>query len=85
MGLDTVELILAIEEEFHINIPDDTASRLDTAGKLYEYVLMNHKSKIKIDEEDLWKRVTQVISYQLGVRQEKIHKHDNFVYDLGAD
>ena len=41
MGLDTVELVLEIEEAFGISIPDDRASRMLTVGDVYEFILEN--------------------------------------------
>lgn len=38
MGLDTVELIMALEEEFDIEIPDEDAEKLVTVGAMHEYV-----------------------------------------------
>ena len=40
-SLDTVELIMAFEEEFGIEIPDEDAEKLTTVGKAVEY--LNHK------------------------------------------
>jgi acyl carrier protein len=37
-SLDVVELIMATEEEFHIEISDDEAEKLDTVGKLTAFV-----------------------------------------------
>ncbi len=39
--LDVVEIILAAEKEFVINIPDDEAETLYTVGDLYNYVKEN--------------------------------------------
>jgi acyl carrier protein len=39
MGLDAVELIMAVEEAFDFEIPDHEAARLRTAGQLYAYVV----------------------------------------------
>lgn len=39
MGLDGVELVMAFEEEFGIEIPDRDAEQLVTVGGAYEYVL----------------------------------------------
>src|SRR5687768_4924872 len=38
MGLQGVELVMAIEDEFGISIPDHDASRLETVGQIYDYV-----------------------------------------------
>ncbi|MBN2417175.1 acyl carrier protein [bacterium] len=37
-SLDTVELIMAFEEEFDIEIPDEDAEKLTTVGKALEYL-----------------------------------------------
>ncbi|MBL7191549.1 acyl carrier protein [bacterium] len=37
-SLDTVELIMAFEEEFSIEIPDDEAEKLSTVGAALEYL-----------------------------------------------
>lgn len=37
-ALETVELIMAIEEEFHIEIPDDVVENMDTIGDLFAAV-----------------------------------------------
>lgn len=39
MGLDTVELVMKIEEAFDISIPDDRASKMLTVGDVYEFIL----------------------------------------------
>ncbi len=37
-SLDCVELIMSIEEEFDIDIPDEDADKLLTVGQIVEYV-----------------------------------------------
>ena len=39
MGLDTVELVMEIEEAFDISIPDDRASEMLTVGDVYDFIL----------------------------------------------
>ena len=39
MGLDSVELVLTLEESFGFSIPDGDAAELATVGKLYDYIL----------------------------------------------
>ena len=37
-SLDTVELIMALEEKFGIEVPDEDAEKLVTVGKAIEYI-----------------------------------------------
>ncbi len=41
-SLDQVELVMALEDEFGLEIADEEAQKLDTVGKAIEYV----KSKV---------------------------------------
>ncbi len=37
-SLDTVELVMAFEEEFGIEVPDEDAEKLQSVGDIIEYV-----------------------------------------------
>ncbi len=37
-SLDIVELVMELEEEFDINIPDDAAEKIQTVGQAIEYI-----------------------------------------------
>ena len=37
-SLDTVELVMELEEEFKINIPDDAAEKIQTVGQAVEFI-----------------------------------------------
>ena len=37
-SLDIIELVMAIEEEYDLNIPDEEAEKLTTYGALIEYL-----------------------------------------------
>lgn len=43
-SLDTVELVMALEEEFKLEIPDDEAEKISTVGQAVEYI-ETHQSK----------------------------------------
>jgi acyl carrier protein len=43
-SLDTVELVMALEDEFDLDIPDEEAEKLTTVGKAIDYVLANVKN-----------------------------------------
>ena len=42
-SLDTVELVMALEEEFGTEIADDQAEKLTTVGKTVDFILENVK------------------------------------------
>ena len=43
-SLDTVELVMALEDEFELDIPDEDAEKLTTVGRAIDYVFENAKS-----------------------------------------
>jgi len=49
-SLDTVELVMSLEEEFEISIPDDQAEKIQTVGQAIDYIereLRNKKEEQK--------------------------------------
>ena len=42
-SLDTVELVMALEEEFGIEIPDDEAEKIVTVKNAIDYILEHKK------------------------------------------
>lgn len=42
-SLDQVELVMAFEEEFGIEIPDDAAEKITTVGEAAEHISQNVK------------------------------------------
>jgi acyl carrier protein len=44
-SLDTVELVMALEEKFDIEIPDEDAEKITTVGEAIEYLKQNAKGE----------------------------------------
>ncbi len=44
-SLDTVELVMELEDRFEMNIPDEEAEKIGTVGSAVEYVLKHQGSK----------------------------------------
>ena len=44
-SLDTVELVMALEEEFGIEIPDEDAEKMTTVGEAIKYIDSNTSGK----------------------------------------
>lgn len=42
-SLDVVEMLIALEDEFHISVPDEDAKGLTTVGSIADYVDKNIK------------------------------------------
>jgi acyl carrier protein len=84
MGLDIVELIMRVEEEFNIEIPDEDAEKLTTAGSIADYVA--EKSGADGDtHEVIWQRVKAVLVEAYGIPPEKVHPSARLVEDLKLD
>ncbi len=44
-SLDTVELVMELEDEFDLNIPDEEAEKLKTVGEAIDYIQKHLESK----------------------------------------
>ncbi len=44
-SLDTVELVMALEEEFGIEIPDEDAEKIQTVGDAIKYISQKSQGK----------------------------------------
>jgi len=86
MGLDTVELVIAIEEEFQITIPNEDAEKLGVLGNLHDYIIQAIQQRGEIpDEAQVWEHLKKVVVAQLGVRPEQVLRSAHIVNDLHAD
>jgi acyl carrier protein len=86
MGLDTVELIMAVEEEFNVEIPNADAAKLGVLGDLHDYVVGAVRKRGETpSEEEVWQRLKKVVIAQLGVRPDEVKRSAHIVEDLRAD
>ena len=86
MGLDTVELVLAVEEHFNVEIPDAEASRLVTVGMLQAW-LVNELQRLgrAPDLERTFSELKELICRHAGVGPEQVVPGARFVKDLHMD
>lgn len=88
MGLDSVELVMSIEEEFGIEIPDRVAEQLQTVGGMHDYVfakLCERDGQENVVEAAVWTRLLDVIVGVISVRPSEVRREARFVQDLGID
>ena len=85
MGLDAVELIMLIEEEFGVDISHDEASQVRTVGELAGLVL----AKLEVDPSSTLAAthldsLYRLVARQLGVPLSAITPDAHLARDLGA-
>jgi acyl carrier protein len=90
MSLDTVELIMAVEKEFGMDIPNDDAAKLETVGQISTYIQSRLESNraqplSEIEAAAHWERVKTIVVEQLGVEPKQVTREAHLVFDLGAD
>ena len=87
MGLDSVEIILAVEEEFGLEIPDAEAARMITVGDLQAFLVVELRrlGRPGVDADAIFERLRGIICRQLGVQPDVVMPAARFVKDLGVD
>ena len=87
MGLDSVELVMAVEKHFGISIPDGEASKLVTVGKLHAWVVneLQHLNRPTVEPSVVFDQLRELICDQLDISPERIVPESRFVQDLHID
>ncbi len=87
MGLDTVELVMAVEEHFHIEIPDDEASKIFTVGELHTFIVnaLSRAGRTDISNTAAFDELRDLICNQLGVDPQIVKPEARIVKDFGID
>lgn len=87
MGLDTVELVMAVERHFELRIPNKEAATLVTVGMLHTWVVdeLRRLGSTSIDADRVYLELRNVIVDQTGVDPSKVVPNASFVNDLRLD
>lgn len=86
MGLDTVELVLAIEEEFGIELANDELAECYTVGQLGNIIRKKLlASQKQFDAFDTWQRMTRIIAEHRSIPADNLKPEMKFVDDLHMD
>jgi acyl carrier protein len=88
MGLDTVEFVMAIEDEFAICINDHDAAHIFTVGQLCDHIqlrLMTEHGLAVHNHEHILRRVAKILTAEFRINPAMIHRDARFIDDLGLD
>lgn len=88
MGLDNVELLMAIERRFQIDIPDSEAGAMGTVGDVHSWLCrklrereltLAGQSAISWTDEEIWTELRLVVLDQLNVPPEAVRPEAHIV------
>jgi acyl carrier protein len=86
VGLDAVELVMQIEEEFDIAIADHDAETMRTVGDLYNGILRQlDRTGSSANKEEVWQKLVKIVSRLLRIRPEDVRPSTRFIDDLRID
>jgi len=89
MGLDIVEMVMEVEDQFGLVIPDADAARLQTVGDLYSYVRAHARGlperPVPGAPDTVWERLLDVLEEETGHERSRLTPGARFVRDLGMD
>lgn len=86
MGLDTVELILATEDHFGIEIPDPAAETLTTVGALHGFIVSElERTGRPRDADIVFTELRDLICDQFAVEPHEVVAEARFIQDLHMD
>ena len=82
MGLDDVEILLEIEDEFEIKVTDEEAQAVITAGDLADLVAGKIADQ-GLRPETVFERVRIILAEQMHVSIARIERSTRLIEDLG--
>lgn len=85
MGLDLVEMVYRIEEEFEILIPDEVATTLTTPRMVIDYLMSLPKINEKWSRSYVEISVWQIIEDEGGINRKDYNEDSRFIEDMGMD
>jgi acyl carrier protein len=84
MGLEIVEIVLAVESEYGISISDEAAARLETVGSLQEEILQQGRYQGRnFGRDHVWQWLVGLLHEDYGIPVVQITPQARFVKDLG--
>ena len=74
-SLDTVELVMALEEEFNLEIPDEIAEQVDTVGKAVELIATECGNQIYSQQFSATEKNSNSFINEISPEESNLPKH----------
>jgi acyl carrier protein len=85
MGLDTVELIVRIESDFGVSIPNEIAVTLSTPRRVIDYLMQQPSIASGKTRETVALELWFLLEDQLSIERFRYTEDSRFVEDMGID
>ncbi len=85
MGLDLVEMVMRIEEEFEIIIPDEVSVTLVTPKTVIDYLMSRPEVSEKWSRDYVTISVWLIIEDEAGIDRNDYNENSRFIEDMGMD
>ncbi len=86
MGLDIVELVIRIEEEFEIGIPNEIAETFVTSRNIIDYLISTPEIRNKgMTRENIKAKILEMVEDEQGLYPDEFDEDSRFVEDLSMD
>jgi acyl carrier protein len=82
MGLNLVEMVYRLEEEFEITIPDEAAEKMTTPRIVIDYLMSRPEVSEKWSRDYVVISVWQIIEDQGGISREDFNDDSRFIEDM---
>jgi len=81
LGLDLVEFVMRVEEEFDLDIPDEIRSTLVTPRKVIDHL----SSRMPGPRDEIAEKVWEFLEYETGIDKSNFTEDSRFIEDMGID
>ncbi len=85
MGLDLVELVMRVEEEFEVTISDESAAAMTTPRHVIDYLMQQPSISEQWSRDYVAISVWLMIEDELGIERNQFNEDSRFIEDMGAD
>lgn len=85
MGLDLVETVMRIEEEFEITIPDEVAVTLVTPRTVIDYLISRPEISERWSKDYVTISVWMILEDEIGIDRKDYNENSRFIEDMGMD